>query len=303
MTTINGFVSETTGSGAAARVVDLSDALAALDLTRVDADRFRATSLDLGFPRLFGGQLLAQALVAATHTVDSDMRPHSLHASFLSGGDADKPLDLVVTRLRDGRRMARRQVVVEQGGRGLMTAIVSAATDVPGLEHQDRMPDVPAPPQCPTIEEWTAPWGGLTETWVTTGLVELRIVPEPIPDRTMVWLRAEAAMPDDQLLHQAMTLLMSDITALSAGLAPHGVPVGGEHLGEQPWDGVSIDHAMWFHRPARADGWLLYVQRSPSAFAGRGLIVGEVFDESGRCVGSFTQEGLYFPDIPEQRSE
>lgn len=111
----------------------------------------------------------------------------------------------------------------------------------------------------------------------------------------MVWLRAAGRVPDDPVLHQAVTLMMSDITALSAGLTPHGVPVGGEHLGDHPWDGVSVDHAMWFHRPASADRWLLYAMRSPTASSGRGLVVADVFSQDGRCVGSFTQEGLYFP--------
>lgn len=270
--------------------------VAALELRPLGDDRFSAGNIDLGFPRLFGGQLLAQCLVAAGLTVDAPSRPHSMHAYFLAGGVLGEPLEFTVSRLRDGRRMSSRLVTVEQSGRVLVHATVSSTPPMDGLEHQDRMPAVPPAEDCPTLAEWTEPWGGVTKTWSTTDIADLRVVPDAPAGSTMVWLRAAGTVPSDPVLNQAVTLMMSDITALSASLVPQGVPVGGEHLGDHPWDGVSIDHAMWFHRPAPADQWLLYAQRSPTASSGRGLTVADVFDEGGRCVGSFVQEGLFFLD-------
>ncbi|UPK63351.1 thioesterase family protein [Rhodococcus pyridinivorans] len=298
MTTMDGTTDGVLGADTRGGVIDqrarFDDTLAALELTPLGGDRFRAGSIDLGFPRLFGGQLLAQSLVAAGLTTEAPSRPHSLHAYFLAGGTPDEPLEFAVSRSRDGRRMSSRLVTVEQAGKVLCHAMVSSTPPIDGLEHQDRMPDVPPAEQCPTMAEWAEPWGGVPEIWSTTAVADLRVVPDAPAGSTMVWLRAAGAVPSDPVLNQAVTLMMSDITALSASLVPHGVPVGGEHLGDHPWDGVSIDHAMWFHRPAPADRWLLYAQRSPTASSGRGLTVADVFDEDGRCVGSFVQEGLFF---------
>ncbi|MFC0316139.1 acyl-CoA thioesterase [Gordonia phosphorivorans] len=268
-------------------------ALAALDLTPVDDDRFTAPNIDLGARRLFGGQLLAQMLIAAARTVPAPAAPHSLHAYFLAPGDSDAPVEYAVTRTRDGRRMSNRSVNALQGDRVLATALVAASVPGDGCAHQAPMPVVAPPEECPTLAAWAEPWGGLTEIWSTMDIAELRVVPDPPDGTTMVWLRAAGDAGDRPEVHAALILLMADITALAAGLAAHDVPIGGEHLGDRPWGAVSLDHAMWFHRAARADEWLLYAQRSPTSAAGRGLVVGDVFTRDGRCVGSFTQEGLF----------
>lgn len=274
-------------------VSPLTNALAALELTEIDDDRFTADNIDLGARRLFGGQLLAQMLVAAARTVPEPAQPHSLHVYFLAPGNSEDRVEFAVTRTRDGRRLSNRSVTAEQAGRVLATAMVSVAAPSEGVAHQAPMPTVPPPEQCPTLADWAEQWGGLTEIWSTMNVADFRLVPDPPDGTTMAWLRAAGPLPDQPVTHAAWALLMSDITALAAGLAAHDVPVGGEHLGDRPWGAVSLDHAMWFHRPARADEWLLYAQRSPSSSDGRGLVVADVFTVDGRCVGSFTQEGLF----------
>jgi acyl-CoA thioesterase II len=246
--------------------------------------------------RIFGGQVLAQSLMAATRTVDPTRRVHSLHAYFLRAGDPTAPIDFEVERLRDGRSFSARRTQAIQHGRPILSMISSFQEPAEGLDHQVEMPKVPGPEELPSLDEL---FGGSPVPRVRELLrnrpVDLRHVSGPIflepgPERTAqqaVWFRAAGPMPDDPLPHTALLAYASDYTVLESALRRHGLS-----WAEPGMTSASLDHAMWFHRPARADEWLLYAQESPSASGARGMGLGRIFTENGILVASTAQEGM-----------
>jgi acyl-CoA thioesterase-2 len=260
-----------------------------LDLERIEDDLFRGASPDTDVQRVFGGQVLGQALTAATATVEADRSVHSLHAYFLLPGDPAAPIVYEVDRSRTGRSFSTRRVVARQHGRNIF--VMSASYQVPetGLDHADARPEAPDPESLPAIPREPAEdgedalWNILYRRWTA---FDIRRVPATGPERRQVWLRTSAPLPDDPHLHTAVLAYVSDLTLLSTTLIRHRL------LPHKEVQIASLDHAIWFHRPARADEWLLYDQTSPSASGARGLAMGRLFTRDGVLVASVVQEGL-----------
>ena len=259
-------------------------------------DVFRGDSQVQPHGRVFGGQVLGQTLVAAGRTVDADRPVHSMHGYFLRAGDSHEPITFTVERLRDGRSFSARRVHALQFGRPILSMIASFQEPADGLEHADEMPDVPGPADLPTTSDLLGHLDDpIARYWSQERPVDLRHVQQPIylsadPDRVArqaVWLRTVAPMPDDPLLHRAVLGYASDYTLLESVLRRHGKSWVTSRLKI-----ASLDHAMWWHRPARVDEWLLYVQESPAAQSGRGLSLGRIFREDGVLVASVAQEGM-----------
>jgi acyl-CoA thioesterase-2 len=283
----------------------LADLIRQLDLEQLEVNLFRGQSSDLGGKSVFGGQVVGQALVAATRTVEGRI-PHSLHAYFLLPGDKAASIVYEVDRVRDGRSFTARRVQAIQHGRPILSMMVSFQVPEPGLEHQDPMPQVPPPDSLVPSEQRRAQWiaeAGIElperrrESLLRPPAIEFRPVspwnplqPRPAEPRQAFWIRAADRMPDDPLLHTCMLTYASDYNLIPTALRPHAQ---GWMRGETIL--ASIDHAMWFHRPARVDEWLLYTMDSPSAQGARGLARGLIFDRGGRLVASVAQEGLMRP--------
>ncbi|WP_435822049.1 acyl-CoA thioesterase II [Actinacidiphila alni] len=274
-----------------------------LDLERIEQDIFRGRSRSAVVPRVFGGQVAAQALVAAGRTVPEDRGAHSLHAYFLRPGDPGAPIVYEVDRIRDGRSFTTRRVVAIQHGQPVFHLSASFQTHEDGLEHQEPMPDAPDPETLPTAEELLpAHADKFPDPTVVDRLLEaraavdLRYVEDPPfltagvtrEPRSQVWFRTRGKINDDPLLHVCLATYVSDMTLLDSVLLAHGR--GGWAVGDVV--GASLDHAMWFHRPFRADEWLLYDQQSPSASGGRGLGTARIYTQDGRLAVSVIQEGL-----------
>jgi acyl-CoA thioesterase-2 len=277
----------------------LDDLVALLDLEQIELDIFRGRS-PAGERRLrvFGGQVAGQALVAAGRTVPADRPVHSLHAYFIRPGDPAEPLVYLVERVRDGRSFTTRRVSVVQHGQTIFTLSASFHRREPGIEHAAPMPDVPRPESLePTTERYRRFFGPESADFFRDGPIDLRHVgpltfeaeadPALQVARSQVWLRADGTLPDDPLLHVCLMTYASDMTLLDSVLLASGLS-----FADGKTSGASLDHAMWFHRPFRADRWLLYDQDSPSASSARGLARGEVFTEDGALVVSVVQEGL-----------
>ena len=274
----------------------LDDLVDLLDLEAIEVNIFRGRQPDEDRQRVFGGQVAGQALVAAARTVEGDRPVHSLHAYFLRPGDPRVPILYDVDRIRDGRSFTTRRVVAIQHGRAIFNLQASFHVVEEGLDHADEMPEVPAPDGLQTFKERFAPVAHLMGDWyhrprpIDTRWVDdpIRLNPEPRTTQR-VWLRADGRLPDDPVVHACVLTYASDMTLLDTTLLPHG----------RSWDdGVqmaSLDHAMWFHRPFRADDWLLYDQRSPSASGARGLAQGSIFTAEGDLAVSVVQEGLIRP--------
>jgi acyl-CoA thioesterase-2 len=263
-------------------VVDRPKALVdILDLERIEDDIFRGQSPHGRWQRVFGGQVAGQALVAAGRTVAPDRPVHSLHAYFIRPGDPEVPIVYTVERTRDGRSFTTRRVTAVQHGRVIFTLSASFHRPESGLEHQLPMPGVPGPD--------TGDRSGPPPAWP----IEIRRAGgSPTPGgpgeaRAMVWMRARERLPDDPLVHVCAAAYASDMTLLDSILLGHGITWDDGRL-----SAASLDHAMWFHRPFRADEWLLYEQRSPAASDARGLAQGTIFQGDGRMVVSVVQEGL-----------
>ncbi len=272
-----------------------------LDLEQLEVNLFRGQSKDLWGPRVFGGQVIGQALAAAERTIE-DRLPHSLHAYFLLPGDAEAPIVYQVERVRDGRSFSARRVQAIQHGRPILSMIASFQAPEVGLEHAAPMPDVPPPqaltPSSELNERWLSQAGPVpakaSEALLAPSAIEFRPVdpkdpfhPSPCEPRQAVWFRAAGRVPDDPKLHRCILAYASDYTLMGTALRPHG------RSWYQPAMVVaSIDHALWFHRAARVDEWLLYAMDSPSAQMARGLARGQIFDRDGRLVASVAQEGL-----------
>ncbi|MEU2505408.1 acyl-CoA thioesterase II [Streptomyces sp. NPDC007863] len=277
----------------------LDDLLALLDLERIEQDIFRGQSRSAIVPRVFGGQVAAQALVAAGRTVPADRLAHSLHAYFLVPGDPGAPIVYEVDRIRDGRSFTTRRVVAIQHGQPIFHLSASFQTHEEGLDHQDAMPAAPDPDALPTAEEMLPrhlPRDVARRLVEARAAVDLRYaetppwgsVGEPREPRSQVWFRTNGKLADDPLLHVVLATYVSDMTLLDSVLLAHGR--GGWAVGDVV--GASLDHAMWFHRPFRADEWLLYDQESPSSSGGRGLGQARIWTQDGRLAISVIQEGV-----------
>lgn len=279
------------------------------------ADVFLGASQPTPHGRVFGGQVVAQALVAAGRTVadaagaiegaggsptaatpDAPRHVHSLHGYFLRAGDAAEPIRFEVERLRDGMSFSARRVHAVQYGKPILSMIFSFQVAADGMDHQVEMPPVPLPDDVATIAERLADAPeDLRKTWTVRRSIDMRHCEGPVflrpgPFRVPaqhVWMRAIGALPDDPLIHAAVLAYASDYTILEGVLRRHGIAWTDPRL--RP---ASLDHAMWFHRPVRADDWLLYATSSPSASGGRGLGIGHMFDAHGTLVASVAQEGM-----------
>jgi acyl-CoA thioesterase II len=273
----------------AAELVDL------LELEQLDTDLFRGPQPETVRQRSFGGQVLAQALGAAYRTVAAERLAHSLNAYFLRPGSPSGPILYVVEPTRDGRTFSQRRVVARQGGRPIFSMVCSFHVREDGLDHADPFPaGVPAPEECRPAAQvlgersarraafWEAEWGALDARYVTEPTAGA-----PGPARLQLWIRAESRLPDDPRLHQMVLAYLSDISLLSVSTLAHPVEFMSPRM-----QAASIDHAMWFHRPARADEWLLYDQVSPSASGGLGFSQGRLFPASGALAASCAQQGL-----------
>jgi acyl-CoA thioesterase-2 len=271
--------------------------VALLDLEVIEENIFRGVS-PAGRPiRVFGGQVAAQALIAAGRTVPSDRHVHSLHAYFIRGGDPSIPIVYEVDRIRDGRSFTTRRVVAIQRGKAIFSLSASFQVVEPGLEHADKMPDVPAPETLPTYLDQVELIGTKLEpTRLMPRPIDIRYVSEPPwvsrdkgprEGRNQVWMRADGKLADDPLLHVCVLAYASDMTLLDAPLARHG-----KYWWLDKVNGASLDHAMWFHRPFRADEWVLYDCESPSASGARGLATGRFFAQDGTLIATVVQEGL-----------
>ncbi|MGA5124156.1 acyl-CoA thioesterase II [Streptomyces pseudogriseolus] len=279
----------------------LPELLDLLDLEQIEENIFRGSSRSAVVPRVFGGQVAAQALVAAGRTVPEDRPAHSLHAYFLRLGDPGAPIVYTVDRIRDGRSFTTRRVVAVQHGKPIFHLSASFQTYEEGLDHQEPMPASPDPETLPTSEERLRGYAHLDPEVVDRFLearaaVDLRYVDEPPYGRfgeprephSQVWFRTNGKLADDPLLHVVLATYVSDMTLLDSVLLAHGR--GGWAVGDVV--GASLDHAMWFHRPFRADEWLLYDQQSPSAHGGRGLGQARIYTQDGRLAVSVIQEGV-----------
>jgi acyl-CoA thioesterase-2 len=288
----------------------LQDLLDLLDLEQIEENIYRGRSRSAVVPRVFGGQVAAQALVAAGRTVPEDRPAHSLHAYFLRPGDPGAPIVYTVDRIRDGRSFTTRRVVAVQHGKPIFHLSASFQVYEDGLDHQERMPDAPDPATLPTGEERLRGYGHLDPLVVDKFLearaaVDLRYVDEPPYGKfgeprephSQVWFRTNGKLADDPppdsvwgdpQLHVVLATYVSDMTLLDSVLLAHGR--GGWAVGDVV--GASLDHAMWFHRPFRADEWLLYDQESPSAYGGRGLGQARIYTQDGRLAITVIQEGV-----------
>jgi acyl-CoA thioesterase II len=276
----------------------LEDLITVMTLERLEMNLFRGGSRDIGSPQVFGGQVLGQALVAATATA-ADRVVHSLHAYFLRRGDFNSPIVYEVDRALDGKHFSSRRVVAIQNGRQIFNMSASFQLAETGLEHQISMPDVPQPESLPDLESHYLEMADKLPAAARRVLqqkrpFEFRPVQAPDPLRReksvglkYVWFRAVDKLADDESLHRCLLAYASDFHLLDTALKPHGVSLISPNLVI-----ASIDHAMWFHRSVRVDDWLLYAIDSPSASGARGFTRGSVFARDGGLVASAAQEGL-----------
>lgn len=276
----------------------VTELISILDLEQLDLNLFRGRSPQVGWQRVFGGQVIGQALVAAVRTVEG-RPPHSMHAYFLLPGDPKVPIIYDVDRIRDGKSFTTRNVTARQHGHPIFSMLVSFHSDEQGLSHQAKMPNVPGPDKLPTDAEMrknvlpTLP-EPVRRYYERERPVELRPVEfgrylgEKIENGQFnVWIKTTGPLPDDPALHQCVLAYASDMTLLDTALVPHG-----RTLFEKDFMAASLDHALWLHRPFRADEWLLYSQDSPNLQGSRGFARGLVFKQDGTLVASVAQEGL-----------
>jgi len=275
------------------------DLLELLDLEPIEHDIYRGRNRDIGSGRVFGGQVLAQGLVAARRTVDQDREAHSLHGYFILPGDLEAPIVYFVDRLRDGRSFTTRRVTAIQHGRAIFNMSASFHKAEPGPEHQTAAPAVDAPENLPSeIDQIRARAERIPEE-VRPVVTQDRPIdfrpaagpgpfdPEPSEPHRSMWIRSVGEVPDVALLHQAVLAYASDYGLLATVLQPHALNVRSPDL-----QVATLDHALWFHRPFRVDEWLLYDMDSPAAYGARGFARGTIYDREGRLIASVAQEGL-----------
>jgi acyl-CoA thioesterase-2 len=272
--------------------------LSILDLEPLEHNLFRGLSPQVGWQRVFGGQLIGQALVAAARTVEGRLA-HSLHAYFMLPGDPKVPILYEVDRIRDGNSFTTRRVVAIQHGKAIFSMSASFQVEEAGLDHQIPMPAVPPPEELPSEGDISALYlksapEPVRRYWERERPIELRPVDlkhyfsrDPLPPGQYVWVRATGRLPDDPDIHRCVLAYASDMTLLDTSLFAHG-----RFIFDPDLQAASLDHAMWFHRPFRADEWLLYAEDSPSASGARGFTRGSLFSRDGRLVASVAQEGL-----------
>jgi acyl-CoA thioesterase-2 len=272
-----------------------------LDLETIDLNLFRGRQPETLLQRVFGGQVAAQALVAGARTVDEGREVHSLHSYFLLPGDTAVPIVYDVERIRDGGSFSTRRIVARQHGRAIYFMTASFQSPEQGFEHQDTIPTVPAPEDCPGMDElfrarspesadlWVREWAALELRYVGDSGPGGALPDDERPSQSRLWIRMNGRLAQESgpLLHRAVFTYASDMTLLGSTLVPHG-----RHIGDPAMQSASLDHTVWFHRPFRADEWLLYDQASPSASGSRGLAIGRVFTQGGVLVATVAQEGL-----------
>jgi acyl-CoA thioesterase II len=277
----------------------LQDLLALLELEPIEENLFRGRSQDLGYRQLFGGQVLGQALSAASKTVPPERHVHSLHGYFLRPGDPSLPVVYTVDRVRDGGSFSTRRVVAIQKGQPIFTMMASFQGDEPGFSHQAKMPEVPAPESLPSDLELLRRKADLIpepvrDKFLCAKPIELRPVtlvdpfnPQPCDPIKYVWFRADGRLPEDSQVHEYLLAYASDFNLITTALQPHGASFMQRNM-----QLASLDHALWFHGNVQVNDWLLYAMDSPWAGNARGLSRGHVFSRDGRLVASVAQEGL-----------
>ena len=276
----------------------LADVITLLELERLEDNIFRGESRDIGSPQVFGGQVLGQALSAASRTVEG-RSPHSLHAYFLRRGDYGAPIVYDVDRSRDGRSFSTRRVVAIQHGEPIFNMAASFQVEEKGLDHQAPMPSVSGPEGLSSVVD-------IKKSILEKGPDKMRrflthkppfefrpvqppnfLKPEKLNPCKHIWMRACDCLPDDPDLHRNLLTYVADYELLATATLPHGLRFDVDNV-----QMASLDHAMWFHRPARVDQWLLYALDSPSASGARGLARGQVFTQQGELIASTQQEGM-----------
>jgi acyl-CoA thioesterase-2 len=276
----------------------LEDLVKVLTLERLELDLFRGESRDIGSPQVFGGQVLGQALAAASITVEKRM-VHSLHAYFLRRGDFNAPIVYEVDRARDGNHFSTRRIVAIQHGQQIFNMSASFQDAEQGLDHQIPMPEVTPPEDLPELDSYLNSLPGPLPPGMRRVLEQKRpfhfrpvlpqsfLNPEKLEPLRHVWFRAVAPLPDDEVLHRCLLAYVSDYNLLDTAMMPSGISPFTQRLAI-----ASIDHAMWFHRSVRVDDWLMYATDSPSASGARGFARGSLYTRDGRLVASTSQEGL-----------
>ncbi|MRJ77635.1 acyl-CoA thioesterase II [Aeromicrobium sp. SMF47] len=284
----------------------LSDVIGLLDLEQLEVGLFRGSQPEASsLKRVFGGQVAAQALMAAQLTVPEDRHVHSLHLYFILGGDPTIPIVYDVENVRDGRSFTTRRVAARQHGEIIFYMTASFQVVEEGWDHQDLMPQVPSPDEATplidiialqgqdAVDHWTKEWASFDMRYIGDN----RPADDPqrrlVPATQRLWFRADGELPDSRPIHNAAFTYISDLSLLGASLVPHGQFIGSDRV--QP---ASLDHTIWFHRPVSADQWLLYDQTSPSASGARGLSTARVFSQDGVLVATVAQEGLIRPLTP-----
>lgn len=289
----------------------LNDILALLDIEPLEVNLFRGLSPPGRRQRVFGGQVIAQALIAACRTTDTLARPpHSLHAYFLLGGDPTVPIIYSVERIRDGKSFSTRRVTAIQHGEAIFSMEVSFHCHEESFQHQMPMPAVPKPNELPSTDELrriilpTMP-EPIRKFFEQERAIELRPVDftrysgeKRADPKHYVWFRSNGALPDDPLIHRCVLAYVSDMTLLDTALIPHGETVFSPTI-----MAASLDHALWMHRPARADEWLLFAHDTPNLSGARGLVRAEIFKEDGTLVASVAQEGMLRRRDPQRGGE
>jgi acyl-CoA thioesterase-2 len=278
-----------------------ADLVALLDLEKIEEDIFRGSSPSDGWKRTFGGQVIAQALMAATRTVEESRAAHSLHGYFILPGDPDAPIVYEVDRIRDGGSFTTRRVVALQHGKAIFSLSASFHIAEDGFDHFIPAPEAPDPEQLVDAAQLMK-IGGRSAEQIERFVDRIRPIEfrpvnpslyaplQPVEirePRQSQWIRVQGALPDDPAIHRAALAFLSDMTLLGTSLVAHG-----RNLGEREIQGASLDHALWLHRPFRADEWLLYVQDSPFAGGARGFNRGLLYSRDRKLIASVAQEGL-----------
>ncbi|MDN2661769.1 acyl-CoA thioesterase II [Psychromonas sp. 14N.309.X.WAT.B.A12] len=277
----------------------LNDLLGQLSLEKLEVNLYRGQSQDLGYGAVFGGQVMGQAISAAKETVKTDQQVHSFHSYFLRPGKTDQAIVYDVERIRDGNSLSARRIKAVQNGKPIFYMTASFKATEKGFEHQDEMPDAPAPEDLISEQEMALLHSDMLPDFIRDKLVsekpiEMRPVtlinpvePDIEPPKRLVWFKANGRMPDDLRVHRYLLAYASDFNFLPTALQPHGVSFLDETM-----QVVTIDHSMWFHHDFRLDEWLLYSVESSVASDGRGLVKGQFFTREGKLVASSVQEGL-----------